>query len=378
MIDIPKYIEDLIPYRAGKPIDELKREMNLKTIVKLASNENPLGASPEAIKSIASSLEEINRYTDPTNPELIKSFSDKLKIKSQHIVFGHGTDSIIIDIINSFSKQGDEILTSDGTFIGIYVSTKKLGRILKTVPMKNYGYDLKAIKQAISSNTKIIYLANPNNPTGSMIEIDEFEDFMLTLPKDILVLLDEAYYSYAEKFESYPDGLRYNYENMVVIRTLSKIYGLGGMRIGFAVGPERLISTLKKVRLPFEPNYLAQKAAMAALYDENFVKKTVELNTAQLKKLTDCFERLKVKFVKPHGNFVMILLPNKKVATNFNEQCLNRGLILRHLEAFGIENGIRINSGTEKETDFAIKIFEDICPKLISNKEEIADETGIF
>lgn len=271
MVKIPKHVEDLKPYRAGKPIDELRREKNLDKIVKLASNENPLGSSPKAVQAILSSLDEIHRYTDPLNHKMTVAFSAKLKIQPEHIIFGHGTDSLLVDIINAFSVQGDELLTSSGTFIGIFVNVKKLGRSLKTVPMKNYGYDLEAIQKAITDKTKIIYLANPNNPTGSMITIEEFKSFMDFVPDNILVILDEAYYAYAEEFSEYPDGLRYNYDNMVVTRTLSKIYGLGGMRIGFAVGPRRLIEALKKVRLPFEPNILSQEAAIAALDDKEFI-----------------------------------------------------------------------------------------------------------
>lgn len=379
MVKIPKHVEDLKPYRAGKPIDELRREKNLDKIVKLASNENPLGSSPKAVQAILSSLDEIHRYTDPLNHKMTVAFSAKLKIQPEHIIFGHGTDSLLVDIINAFSVQGDELLTSSGTFIGIFVNVKKLGRSLKTVPMKNYGYDLEAIQKAITDKTKIIYLANPNNPTGSMITIEEFKSFMDFVPDNILVILDEAYYAYAEEFSEYPDGLRYNYDNMVVTRTLSKIYGLGGMRIGFAVGPRRLIEALKKVRLPFEPNILSQEAAIAALDDKEFIEATVKLNRSQINKMVACFEKLDIEYVKPFGNFVMLVLNSEKTAERFFETCLNKGLIVRPVAAFGVPNGIRINSGTAEETDFALKIIEEIYPQIIKqNDEEKINETTVL
>ena len=379
MVKIPKHVEDLKPYRAGKPIDELRREKNLDKIVKLASNENPLGSSPKAVKAILSSLDEIHRYTDPLNHKMTVAFSAKLKIQPKHIIFGHGTDSLLVDIINAFSVQGDELLTSSGTFIGIFVNVKKLDRSLKTVPMKNYGYDLEAIQKAITEKTKIIYLANPNNPTGSMITIEEFESFMEFVPDNILVILDEAYYAYAEEFSEYPDGLRYNFDNMVVTRTLSKIYGLGGMRIGFAVGPKRLIDALKKVRLPFEPNILSQEAAIAALDDKEFIEATVKLNRSQINKMVACFKKLDIEYVKPFGNFVMLVLNSEKTAERFFETCLNKGLIVRPVAAFGVPNGIRINSGTAEETDFALRIIEEIYPQIIKqNDEEKINETTVL
>ncbi len=379
MVKIPKHVENLKPYRAGKPIDELRREKNLDKIVKLASNENPLGPSPKAAEVISNSLNEIHRYTDPLNHKMTVAFSTKLKIQPEHIIFGHGTDSLLADIINAFSVQGDELLTSAGTFIGIFVNVRKLGRTLKTVPMKNYGYDLEAIKEAITDKTKMIYLANPNNPTGSMITINEFESFMEFVPDDILVILDEAYYAYAEEFADYPDGLRYNFDNMVVTRTLSKIYGLGGMRVGFAVGPQRLISTLKKIRLPFEPNILSQEAAIAALDDKEFREATVKLNRKEINKMIAFFEEMEIEYVKPFGNFVMLVLESEETAVKFFEACLNKGLIVRHVAAFGVPNGIRINSGTKEETDFALQVIEEIYPEIMKkNDKETINETGVL
>jgi histidinol-phosphate aminotransferase len=289
----------------------------------------------------------------------------KYDVQPQHIVCGHGTDSLIAYVINAFTKEQDEILTSEGTFIGIYVNARKFGRRVRQVPLKNYGFDLDSILNAISSQTRIIYLANPNNPTGTMFGRTEFETFMRNVPDDILVILDEAYTTYACSNPDYPNGVTYWYDNMVVMRTLSKAYGLGGLRVGFAVGPKHVIDTLYKVKLPFEPNILAQKAAIAALDDDEFLNRTVETNRRSLETMRAKFDQLGIKQVETAANFILLLMPDEGFARNFADECLNRGLIVRHVAGFGIPNGIRINSGTDDETAFALEIVEEVYSELV-------------
>lgn len=364
MIKIPEFVKNLIPYKSGKPIDELAREKNLKRIVKLASNENPLGPSPKALKAISDSVGNLHRYTDPRSYELVQAIAKKYDVQPNHIICGHGTDSLLGYIVNAFTTEEDEILTSEGTFIGIYVTIRKLGRKLVTVPLKDYAFDLNSILNTITEKTSMIYLANPNNPTGTMFEKDEFESFMSKVPDNIMVILDEAYTTYADENPNYPNGVRYDYENMVVTRTLSKAYGLGGLRIGFAVGPDAVIDALYKVKLPFEPNLLAQKAAIAALNDDDFLTKTVELNKKSLSLMKSKFEELEITQIPTSANFILLLFPTEFFANTFTENCLDKGLILRHVAPFGIPNGVRINSGTIDETEFALNIIEDVYKKL--------------
>ncbi len=370
MIKIPEFVSKLTPYKAGKPIEELAREKNLKRIVKLASNENPLGPSPMAIEAIKAALGQLNRYTDPLSHELVQALAKKYGVQPQHIICGHGTDSLIAYVINAFTEESDEILTCEGTFIGIYVNTRKFGRKLSLVPLKDYTFDLDAILKAISTNTRIIYLANPNNPTGTMFGYKEFEAFMEKVPDDILVILDEAYTTYAASNPDYPNGVRYEYENMVVMRTLSKAYGLGGIRVGFAVGPSRVIETLYKVKLPFEPNLLAQKAATAALDDDEFLSRTVDVNQKSLTMMRTRLDEMGIKYAPSAANFLLLLMPDEQFAGRFNTECLDRGLIIRHVTAFGIPNGIRVNSGTEDETEFALNIIGEVYSKLLSSDKE--------
>jgi len=368
MIKIPPFVDRLIPYKAGKPIAELAREKNLTHIVKLASAENPLGSSPKALKAIEEVLSGLNRYSDPASYDLVQAIAKKYSVQPNHIICGHGTDSLLAYIVSAFTKEGDEIITSQGTFIGIYVSISKTGRKLIKLPLKDYGFDLKALQGAINEKTSMIYLANPNNPTGTMFSKQEFEAFMAAVPDHIMVILDEAYTDYASEFDDYPNGVRYDYENLVITRTLSKAHGLAGLRIGFAVGPDKVIEALYKVKLPFEPNFLAQKAGIAALDDTDFLARTIDLNRQSLAMFKNNFDRLGIPQVPTHTNFILTLMPSESDAALFAEECANRGLIVRHVLNFGVPNGVRINSGTMEETEFAIRIIDEVYQLVMKQR----------
>lgn len=365
MVKIPRHTRELSPYRGGKPISELAREKQLTRIVKLASNENPLGPSPRALAALGAAAATLHRYVDPRATELVAKMAERINKKPSQIIFGHGTDALLGYIVNAFSSEGDEVLTSQGTFIGIYVNTTKQARTLRQIPLRDYAFDLDSIADAVSEDTKIIYLANPNNPTGTMYTSDEFESFMRRIPADVLVIHDEAYAAYALEHDGYPDGLSYDYENVIVTRTLSKVYGLAGLRIGYAVGHEALVQELYKIKLPFEPNSFAQAAAIAALDDEEFLKRTLETNRRSITMFTEGFDRLGLEYVRTFANFVLLLLPSPLVAQEFYEGCLERGLIVRPVAPFGIPNGIRINSGTEEESEFALSVIEQVSVRLL-------------
>ncbi len=364
MIKIPEHIENLWPYKAGKPISELAREKGLSHIVKLASNENPNGPSPLALLAIQRALPQSHLYVDPNAYELVQAISQEFKVAPERIVCGHGTDALLEYIIMAFSEDDDEVLTSMGTFIGAYVNTNKLGRRLVRTELKDYHFDLEAILAAITDRTRIIYLANPNNPTGSMITKERLGWFLAQVPKEILVILDEAYFQYAEGYPEYPDGIRYELPNLIVTRTLSKAYGLGGLRVGFAVGPEDLITALSKVKLPFEPNHLAQVAGAAALKDYEFLKLTMEMNRRSLTRFKEAFTELGIKYVPTYCNSLLLVFESEGVAEKFFNECLERGLIVRHVKSFGIPEGVRINSGNDEETEFAIAVIKEVAAAL--------------
>ena len=364
MVDVPEYIRALKAYVAGKPIEELAREKNIKRIVKLASNENPLGPSPKALLALQNILIESHRYVDPSSHQLVQAIAKKYGKNRDEIVCGHGTDSILAYIVNAFTDHNDQVLTSEGTFIGIYVNVLKFGRKLVKIPLKDYSYNLNAIANVITEKTKLVYLANPNNPTGSMFSKAEFEKFMSAVPDSIPVILDEAYTAYAEENSDYPNGFEYDYQNLIVTRTFSKAYGLAALRVGFAVAPPAIIKEIYKVKLPFEPNHPAQVAAQAALNDDDFLRQSVDTNRKSLTNLKACFDKLGIKHMPTAANFILIVFPSEQFATAFNEQCLEQGLIVRHVKSFGIPEAIRINSGTEDETEFAISVIEKVYAKL--------------
>lgn len=363
MIKVPDYIQNLSPYKPGNKLKSGNKK-NITEFINLASNENPLGASPRAIEALKETTRYLSIYPDVGATELISFLSELLGKPEKNIIAGSGSDAIIGDIIKAFSDYGDEILTAEETFIGYFVNVLKLGRNLIKAPMKNHQYDLDSILNSITSKTRIIFLSNPNNPTGSMFFRDEFESFLKSVPDDILIVYDEAYSIYAGIHEGYPDGLQYEQDNLLVIRTFSKSHGLAGIRIGFAFGPENLISTLYKVKLPFEPNSIAQKVALASLTDYDFIFQTIKLNTISIERLTNLFDELKVNYVTPYANFVMILFDDEELARNFVESCYDCGVLVRHLPPFGVPKGVRISTGTHTQMDYAIDIFN----KLLSKK----------
>ncbi|MHC1737121.1 MAG: histidinol-phosphate transaminase [Ignavibacteriaceae bacterium] len=361
MIQIPDRIKNLTTYKAGKPIDELAREKGLKKIVKLASNENPLGPSPKAAEAIISHVQNLHRYGDPTGFDAVNSLSKKYNKPFESIFIASGSDAILQYIIMALTNENDQMLSSRGSFIGWYVNSDKLGRKNTSIPLTaDYEIDLQGIKQNITNNTKIIYLANPNNPTGTFFSKIQFEVFMDDVPRDTVVILDEAYTLYAEDHHNYPNGLDYDYPNLLVLRTFSKSYGLAGLRMGFACGYPELISALKKARMPFEPNTLATYAAIAALNDEDFLERTVQLNRVSMQMFREAFDEFRIKYTKTASNFFLLIFNSPEKAIRFNQECLERGLILRYVDYFGIPNGVRINSGTVEETEFAIEIIKEV------------------
>lgn len=366
-INSPEYINKLVPYKSGNSTNNNISRDEFKTFINLASNENPHGTSPKAVESIINATKEISIYPDVKSTKLVNKLANMMDISPDEIICGHGSDSLIGYIINAFSDLGDEILTAKGTFIGAYVNTNKLGRKLTTIPLVNYSFDLSNLLKSITEKTKIIYLANPNNPTGSMFSKEEFLNFFAQVPKNILVLLDEAYFSYCNDFSEYPNGLQIFKElskeeksNLIIIRTLSKHLGLAGLRVGYAFGDEDLINVLYKVKLPFEPNLLAQEGAIGGLDDDEYIIKAMQSNKICIKLLVDTFKSIGIEYVEPKANFVMILLKTDLQAQKFVELCLQKKVVVRYLAGFGINNGVRISTGTEEQTKFACGIFKEV------------------
>src|SRR5690242_9349810 len=274
---VPPYIESLRPYEAGRTIESVRRQYGLTRIAKLASNENPLGTSPAALEAMRRSLETLNLYPDG-GLRLREVLAEQFDLKVENVIAGSGSEGIMSNIIRAFLCDEDEVLTTEAAFIGFQVLARSRGVTYRTVPYRNWHYDLEALAAAITERTKIIYLANPNNPTGTIFTKQEFEEFYRHVPERVLIILDEAYFEYANDNPRYPDSMQYRYDNVITLRTFSKAYGLAGMRIGYGFAHEALIANPLKVKLPFEPSAPAQAAGIAALSDRDFLRRSVALN----------------------------------------------------------------------------------------------------
>jgi histidinol-phosphate aminotransferase len=269
------------------------------------------------------------------------------------------------NIIRAFLCDEDEVLTTDAAFIGFQVLARSRGVAYRTVPYRNWHYDLEALAAAINDRTKIIYLANPNNPTGTIFTRQEFDAFYKHVPERVLIILDEAYFEYAQGNPRYPDSMHYRYDNVITLRTFSKIYGLAGLRVGYGFAHEELIANLLKVKLTFEPSTLAQVAGIAALDDREFVHRSLEVNARGRRFLTENLRKMGFDVVPSEANFIMTPLDTPESALWLTEELLRRGVIVRPLGAFGLPQCLRISTGTDEENSMLIDALE----KLHLNKE---------
>ena len=361
---VPPHIASLQPYKAGKPIDEVKRELGLTRVIKLASNENPLGPSPLAITELRSALADLHLYPNG-GYDLRVALAKRFGTKIENVIAGSGSEGVMLNIMRTFLDDGDEVLTTESAFIGFQVLAKSTGVPYNTVPYLDWKYDLEALASQITPSTKIIYLANPNNPTGTMFTRDEFERFYARVPGRVIIILDEAYFEYAQHDPTYPDSLRYRLDNVITLRTFSKIYGLAGIRIGYGIAHEEMISHLLKTKLPFEPSSLAQAAALGALRDSEFLAASQRVNHAGLAFLAPALEELGYRVVPSAANFYMVVCESEADVNEIFAGLLRQGVIVRPLRPFGLPYCLRISIGTEEENHFLIEALKRIRKKTL-------------
>ena len=354
---VPKYIKKLSPYIPGKRIEDIELNSNSKKIIKLSSNENPLGPSKKAIKILDNCFNNLHRYPDSSGLLLRNKLSKIYNVKIDNVILGSGSEGIMSAIIRTFLNDNDEIIGSENSFIGFRVLANASGRKINWVKTNNFHYDLDEISNKINSNTKIIYLANPDNPTGTYFNKMNFERFIEKVPERVLVILDEAYFEYAKHVNDYPDSMLYRFDNVITLRTFSKSYGLAGLRVGYGIAHRYLISNLLKVKLPFEPSSPAQLAALESLDDSEHLKKSIEINLAGIKYLTNKFDLIGIKYIPTAANFITLVFNSGRKADVFVKFMLKNGIILRHLKGFGLKNCVRITVGTMSEMKYFIKIL---------------------
>src|SRR5690242_14449475 len=362
---VPPYIESLRPYEAGRTIESVRRQYGLTRIAKLASNENPLGTSPAALEAMRRSLETLNLYPDG-GLRLREVLADQFDLKVENVIAGSGSEGIMSNIIRAFLCDEDEVLTTEAAFIGFQVLARSRGVTYRTVPYRDWHYDLEALAAQINEHTKIIYLANPNNPTGTIFTRHEFDEFYRHVPERVLIILDEAYFEYAKDNPRYPDSMQYRYDNVITLRTFSKIYGLAGARIGYGFAHEELIRNLLKVKLPFEPSTPAQAAGIAALGDPEFLHRSLELNARGLRFLTEGLQDLGITVVPSQANFVMAVMASEEEAMRTFEDLLSQGVVVRPLKAFGLPNCLRISTGTDADNQLCLDAWRNVNARSIS------------
>jgi histidinol-phosphate aminotransferase len=349
MVSPPDYVAAIKPYVPGKPVEELERELGIRDSVKLASNENPLGPSPLALKAINKELAKqksansLNRYPDGSGYYLKKALSEKLSVKEEEIILGNGSNELLDIVVRTYLQSGDEAVMAQPSFVVYAMGVQALGGKPVLVPLKNYTHDLEAMGNAVTQKTKMLFIANPNNPTGTMNTRHEFDQLMKRLPDGILVVMDEAYYEYVSNPE-YADSMKYFREgrDILILRTFSKVYGLAGLRIGYGIARSDIITEINKLRPPFNTNSIAQVAALHALRDEAHIKASREINEQGKKYLYRELSSLGMQYVPTEANFIYMTVENAQSLYNV---LLQQGVIVRPMGP----GAVRVTIGLPEE-----------------------------
>ncbi len=350
-------LRSLAVYEAGKPIEETARELGVgpEEIIKLASNENPLGPSPKAIAAMRAALESTQLYPDGGGFYLRNAVADRLGLKSENIILGNGSNEVIEFAGHAFLSPGDEVIAPQYTFICYKLIAQLFGARAIETPAVDFHVDLEAILRAITPKTKIIFIANPNNPTGTLIGQEDVDNFIARVPDEIVTVVDEAYFEF---LDNPPDTIRHvrNGRNVLVLRTFSKIHGLAGLRVGYGIGRAELIEVLQKARQPFNVNSLAQIAALAALNDSEYLAETKRIVDAGRAFLEQEFAAMKLRFVPSAGNFVFVHVADGPAVF---KKMLQRKIIVRPLMGYGLPEWIRITVGTMEQNKKCIAALKE-------------------
>lgn len=353
----------LVPYRPGKPIEEVKRELGLERVVKLASNENSLGPSPCALEAVREAGPRVQLYPDGACYELRQAVAAHLRVPPDHLIFGNGSDDIIRLLGLTYLTPGDEALQATPTFSQYEAAAILNGAECVKVPCRDWTHDLDAMAARITPRTRMVFIANPNNPTGTVVTAAQVDRFLRVLPDRVIAVFDEAYFEYVTRSD-YPDTLEHvrRAENVVVLRTYSKAYGLAGLRVGYGVARPEIIAALEQVREPFNVNLLAQAAGVAALADTEHLRRTLEMNRDGKAQLYAAFQRLGLEFAPTEANFVWVDVRRDSRAVF--EALLRRGVIIRTGDVFGAPTHLRVTIGTTEENDLFLAALPDVLSEV--------------
>lgn len=347
-----KGVQALSPYQPGKPVDELAREFGLDpgSIVKLASNENPLGPSPKALSAIAKTLADLCRYPDGNGFDLKQALSDRYDIRPEQITLGNGSNDVLEVIARCFAAPGDEVVYSQYAFAVYPLVTQAIGARGVSVPARDYGHDLDAMADAINDSTKLVFVANPNNPTGTVHGAGAIEAFLDRIPGRVLVVLDEAYCEYL-RGDDYVDGLSLleRYPNLIVTRTFSKAWGLAALRVGYSVSSSEIANVLNRVRQPFNVDSIAMAAATAVLSDDEYLQRSCDMNASGMAQLESAFKKMKLAYIPSAGNFISVEVG--EYAAQINQSLLEQGVIVRPIGGYGLPRHLRVSIGLPEQNE---------------------------
>jgi histidinol-phosphate aminotransferase len=355
----PEYVRAIAPYQAGKPIAEVAREFGLDeaAIVKLASNENPFGVPESARQAMAAAAAELGRYPDANGFDLKAALSKRYEVPADWITLGNGSNDILEIAAHAFVERGQSVVYAQYSFAVYALATQGVGARHIVVPAKNHGHDLPAMLAAIDDDTRLVFIANPNNPTGTFIKAAEIEAFLSNVPSHVVVVLDEAYNEFLAKEDQFESAQWVKkYPNLLVSRTFSKAYGLAGLRVGFAIAQPALTDLMNRIRQPFNVNALAQAAAVAALNDQEFLQRSAENNRAGYAQLVEAFDKLGLEYVPSYGNFVLVKVGDEADAgARINLALLKQGVIVRPVGNYGLPEWLRISIGLPEENEVLIE-----------------------
>ena len=362
-------IAHIAPYQPGKPIDELKRELGLNDVVKLASNENPLGCSPHAKAAIVQAIDEVGRYPDGNGFALKQQISQQFGVDMSQITLGNGSNDILELVARTFVSAGDEVIYSQHAFAVYALATQAVGAVGVEVAAKDYGHDLSAMAQAVTAKTRVIFIANPNNPTGTWFEEDAFSQFMQQVPTQVLVVLDEAYVEY---FPQNFSSLKFlnQYPNLLISRTMSKAYGLASLRVGFGMASAEVTNLLNRVRQPFNVSSFALAAAVAALKDTDFIEQSRALNLQGMAQLEQGFSQLGLAWVPSRANFILVDV--QRNGAQVFEALLKKGVIVRPVGGgYGMPHHIRVSIGLSGENSRFLQALTQVMQDIPVTAETI-------
>lgn len=361
-------LEGIRPYVPGKAIEEVQREYGLTDVVKMASNENPLGPSPRAVAALGEALRRVNMYPDGDSYILRHALARHLRVEPEQVVVGNGADGVIVQTCLAYLEEGDEVVVSRSSFPVYDIYTHVMRARLVKVPLRGYRLDLEGMAGAVSERTKLVFVCNPNNPTGTVVTAGEVERFLVRVPEHVLVVFDEAYYEFVES-EEFPDSVGYirgGRQNVLVLRTFSKAYGLAGVRLGYAVGDAETLGPLLRVKEPFAVNLMAQAAGVAALEDGEFVRASVATNREGRQFLYGAFERLGLFYVPSQTNFVLVQVGLQAPAVA--EALLRRGVVVRPCGGYDLPEFVRITVGSREQNARLVEALEEVLAGRVENR----------